>query len=174
MSTRPPLKLLLDRYDLSARIAKRDAVIERVKRWEGIPYHSADGDDPAAIITGDDDPIFGPNCSGLWTEMLRGVGAIEHSARPSVQEMYLAFCHKTVHRTPRRGDFLFYGELEVGKDPVMVHVAMMVDDWHLYEAGGGSRGTDTLAEAAKRNAFVRMRPVEFRETERVAICRIWE
>lgn len=87
--------------DRATMILKREAVIERVKRWDGIRYYSAGSDDPASLKAGD-------------------------------------------------------------------------DDLHLMEAGGGSRGVDTDYEAAKRNAFVRQRPVEFRENERVAICRIWE
>lgn len=174
MSTRPPVKLLLGQYNLRTLIIKREAVIERAKRWDGIPYRGSDGNDPNSVITGDDDPVLGVNCSGFWVEQLRGVGAIGPNERPSALELYLAMCHKTIKGRPMRGDFLFYGKLDMGKEPVIGHMAMMVDDWHFYEAGGGARGVDTLEEAAKRNAFVRMRPVEFRVAERVAICRIWE
>lgn len=160
--------------DRATLLLKREAVIERVKRWDGIRYYSADGNDPNAQIAGDDDPVLGFNCKGLINELLRGVGLMGHSENPAVRTIYAKFQDKAVKGEPRRGDLLFYGKIEPGKEPDITHVAIMIDDLHMMEAGGGRRGVDTDFEAAKENAFVRMRPVEFRETERVAICRIWE
>lgn len=72
------------------------------------------------------------------------------------------------------GDLLFFGERQMGHEPLITHVGMMIDGLHFIEAGGGGKGTDTDNEAAVKNAFVRIRPAEWREDERVAICRIWE
>lgn len=155
-------------------LMKREAAIEYLKGFQGIRYYSADGTDPSVLIGGDDDPVLGFNCSGLIAEVLRGVGLLKNSARPSALGLYTEFRTKEVKGPPQRGDLLFYGTLAPGAEPDITHVSMMVDDLHLYEAGGGSRGTDTDHEAAKRNAFVRLRPVEFRADERVAVCRIWE
>lgn len=160
--------------DRATLLLKREAAIEYLKGFQGIRYYSADGTDPDSLIGGDDDPVLGFNCSGLLSETLRGVGLLAHNIRLSVDGLYKVFQGKAVKGTPQRGDLLFFGTLSPGAEPDLVHVAMMVDDLHFYEAGGGSRGTDTDHEAAKKNAFVRMRPVEFREAERVAICRIWE
>ncbi len=158
--------------DRATLLIKREVTIAGALHYEGTVYHSSDGvETPAA---GDDDPVFGFNCSGFIVELLRRVGLLSHNARPSVDGLYKEFQKKSVQGAPRRGDLLFYGITSPDAEPDFVHVAIMVDDLHMMEAGGGTRGTDTDLEAAKRNAFVRMRPVEFRETERVAICRIWE
>ena len=160
--------------DRATLLIKREATIAGALHYEGTVYYSADGSDPAVIVGSDDDPVLGFNCSGFIVELLRRVGLLSHNARPSALGLYAEFHGKEVKGSPQRGDLIFFGKIEPGKEPAIGHVAIMVDDLHFMEAGGGSRGTDTLAEAAKRNAFVRMRPVEFRENERVAVCRIWE
>jgi cell wall-associated NlpC family hydrolase len=154
-------------------IYKREVAIDYAKRFIGIRYYKGSGA-PDSPITEGDDPVYGFTCSGLICEILRGVGLLGHRDRLTAIKIYRRFEANAVTGPPRRGDLVFYGKMEPGIEPELVHIAMMLDDWHIIEAGGGNNDTDTDIEAAKRNAFVRIRPVEFRENERVAICRIWE
>ena len=159
--------------DRATLLMKREAAIEYIKGFQGIRYYKGSGA-PDSPITESDDPIYGFTCSGLICETLRAVGLLGHRDRLTAIKIYRKFESKAVKGQPQRGDLIFFGKMEPGAEPELVHIAMMVDDLHFYEAGGGNNDVDTDIEAAKRNAFVRMRPVEFRENERVAICRIWE
>lgn len=159
-------------YDRALTLIKREVAIEYAMNFRNIRYYKGDGINTP--ITNGDDPIFGFTCMGLLDEVCRAVGLIGHNERHTAIKFYTRFIDKIVPGPPRRGDFLFFGTMAPGAAPTLVHASMMIDDWHQIEAGGGNSDTDTDEEAAKRNAFVRMRPVEFRENERVAICRIWE
>ena len=152
--------------------AKRKRFIWYLEVFLKDRYYKGNG--VTSFISESDDPIFGWNCSGLLSEGLRGVGMIGHRERLSVLEIYKRFADKAVNSPPIKGDILFYGTMKPGAEPELVHVAAMLDDYHIIEAGGGNGSVDTDEEAAKKNAFVRIRPVEFRESERVAICRIWQ
>ena len=152
--------------------AKRKRFVWYLKAFLKDRYYKGDG--VSSFISNSDDPIFGWNCSGLISEGLRGVGLIGHNERLSVLDIYKRFANTVVTDRPVKGDILFYGTMKPGAEPELVHVAAMLDDYHIIEAGGGNGSVDTDEEAAKKNAFVRIRPVEFRESERVAICRIWQ
>ncbi len=153
--------------------AKRDVAIFYAKTFLGIRYYKGSGA-PDSPITEGDDPVYGFTCSGLICEVLRGVGMLGHRDRLTAIKIYKRFIDKAVKRQPRRGDLLFYGKMGPGAEPELVHIAMMVDDWHIIEAGGGNNSIDTDIEAAKQNAFVRIRPVEFRANELVAVLGIWD
>ncbi len=152
---------------------KREVAIENAMNFRNIRFYKGDGIE--SPITGSDDPVYGFTCFGLLTEVLRSVGMVAGgTSRLSGIQMYELFQKKMVTGAPKRGDLLFYGTWPAGGELKIGHMAMMIDDYHLIEAGGGGNGIDTDLEAAKENAFVRIRPVESREKERVAICRIWE
>ncbi len=159
-------------YDRALLKIKRKLAINVAMNFRNIRYYKGDG--VTTPITNGDDPIFGFTCSGLICEVLRQVGLMAHNERLTAIKIYRKFQDKEVKGPPKRGDLLFYGTMPAGAEPELIHIAMMIDDWHQIEAGGGNSDTDTDEEAAKRNAFVRIRPVEFRENERVAVCRIWE
>lgn len=154
-------------------LIKRESAIESLMNFRNFRYYKGSGE-PGSPITNGDDPVYGFTCSGLICEVLRGVGLLEHNARLTALGIYRKFQDKEVKGDLKRGDLLFYGTMTPGVEPELIHISMMCDDWHMIEAGGGNNDTDTDEEAAKRNAFVRKRPAEFREAERVAICRIWE
>lgn len=65
-----------------------------------------------------------------------------------------------------RGYLLFFGK---SLDHI-THVAMGVDGFRMIEAGGGDGETRTRTDAAKRNACVRVRPIQSRR-DLVAILR---
>lgn len=152
-------------------VLKREAAIEYAKGFRNIRYYKGNGVETP--ITNGDDPIFGFTCSGIDNEILRGVGLLGPYDRFTANKIFELFSAFEVKGPPQRGDFLFYGERKIGEAPEFVHMSMMIDDLHIWEAGGGSNDTDTDEKAAKRNAFVRMRPVEFRQSEISAIIRPW-
>lgn len=159
-----------DRLNL---VLRRERAIKYAESFIGVRYYKGTGA-PDSPITEGDDPVYGFTCSGLICEILRGVGMLGHRDRLTAIKIFRRFPGTEVAGPPKRGDLLFFGSRPAGAEPEFVHIAMMIDDLHMIEAGGGKNDTDTDIKAAKENAFVRIRPVEFRESERVAICRIWE
>jgi len=109
---------------------------------------------------GGEDPIEGFDCSGLACEYLKAGGKLPNSVRVSAQNLYLRFSMKGNDiDEPKRGALVFYGSStnDIG------HVAICLDKYSMLEAGGGSRSTDTDEEAADRDAFVRVRPINRRK-----------
>ena len=45
-----------------------------------------------------------------------------------------------------------------------IHVEMMIDNYHTVGASGGGSATKTISDAIKHNAFVKMRPLNYRGT----------
>lgn len=152
---------------------KKDVFISYLSRFIGDRYYKGDGE--GSEITSSDDPIFGWTCSGLVCEGLRAVGMVEPRFRATANKIFDLFQDKEVDGPPRRGDIIFYGKRGIGEPNHFTHIAIMYDDLHILEAGGGANDTDTDIEAAKRNAFVRIRPVEYPGAgEITAVCRIWQ
>lgn len=128
-------------------------------------------------FVGGDDPVIGADCSGMVSECLRVTGDIGGYERLSSQQMLERFWdYVVVDGQPQRGDLLFYGDgsaMPGSSHPNVYHVALMETDYHMIEAGGGASGIDTIVEAAGNNSFVRRRPVEWRQGERVCLIRLW-
>ena len=115
---------------------------------------------------GGNNPITGLDCSGLGMELLRASGEIDNpSLDLTAQEIY-------DHLVARggsvgaysQGTFAFYGE-SVTK---ITHVAFMVSPYQIIEAGGGGHKTLSVEDAAKNNAFVRLRDIKYRKDGLVA------
>ena len=155
---------------LQTRIAERDAVIEYLLQFVGVRGYWSD---ETSEWTGGDDPVFGFDCSGLMSEAFRSVGWLKSHERLSSGGFLERFKVAEVSEPPCAGDLLVYGAVGAnGRHPY--HVAMAISPLQLVEAGGVSRGIDTDVEAAVKNAFVRRRPINFRQSERIAILRVWE
>lgn len=114
----------------------------------GLPY-----------IWGGDDPMLGFDCSGLVQELLISCGAhpnpkVDHTAQ-------MLFDYFNVHGSWNKhvlGSLAFYG----ASASKVTHVAMLLDQYRIIEAGGGGSATTTAAVAAKQNAFVRIRLIKAR------------
>lgn len=120
-------------------------------KWYGKPYK-----------WGGDDPIGGGDCSGYMSEILRSVGAIGSNERVTTHTIWQRWGiqdNRAISGTDiEAGDILLYSKN--GTVSGINHVVIAVSPNFILEAGGGGPGTDTIAEAAAQNAFVRMRPLD--------------
>ena len=106
---------------------------------------------------GGDDPVFGFDCSGFVSEVLRGVGVFSPSQRENARGILQIF-KKNIMGFPYAGVLAFYGS----NPAAPTHIAMLKGPRFVVEAGGGNSKTTTDAVAAARNAFVRIRPLHYR------------
>lgn len=111
-------------------------------------------------IWGGDDPS-GFDCSGMVLELLQSVGAYPRGQDTTANGLM----HK--YRAIKRGDvtptdLVFW----VNANGKAYHVGMVIAPNHLYiGAEGGGSSTKTLADAHKRNAYIKIRPIDSRGTE---------
>jgi cell wall-associated NlpC family hydrolase len=125
---------------------RRALAIEYAKSFLGVPYK-----------WGGDDPIAGYDCSGFVVEILQAVGILPHATDFTAEKLRAKFKDRTV-LSGRPGCLAFWLDAK-GR---ALHVMMMLDDEHaIGEAGGGS-ATGTPEDAARANAFVKIRPVWYR------------
>jgi len=117
----------------------------------GIPY-----------IYGGNSPIEGLDCSGLVLEALRCEGHV-HKEDMTAKDLYRFLKSKNWYNVQREkvteGDIIFFGN---SLDNIS-HVAIALNNYQLLEAGGGDASTISRAEAIKKNAFVRIRPISNRQ-----------
>ena len=122
-----------------------------------------------------DDPIRGFDCSGLVSEVLRSVGLMRYRDRLSAQDIHDHFIEigKPAHdaedlKILKQGMLIFYG-----KGGKVTHVAIAINRNQVIEAGGGSSDTLDDDRASIRNAFVRIRPWDYRSDilSIVDVCR---
>lgn len=129
--------------------------LEYLKRFIGIRY-----------TFGGNNPLTGFDCSGLVCEGLKALGYISHSTDMSAQQLYDLTIRIKREKAP--GALCFFGK----EASQISHVAVMVNEFQILEAGGGDSTTLTAGEAAKRNAFVRVRPLSYRR-DLIAVVDIW-
>lgn len=115
-------------------------------RFVGTPY-----------TWGGDDSIYGYDCSGFIQELLSSVG-MDPPGDQTAQALYNFFDKNGKYNSYGVGALAFYGKSVTE----IIHVAMMVDQWRIIEAGGGGSKTKTKEEAARDNAYVRIRLLKHR------------
>lgn len=120
-------------------------LVQYAMRHVGTPY-----------IWGGDDSIRGYDCSGFVQELLASVGA-DPPGDQTAHSLYEYFSHADVLNTRKPGALSFYGSPQK-----IVHVGMLLSQNLMIEAGGGDRRTTNETQAIKQNAYVRMRPVDYR------------
>ena len=113
----------------------------------GIPY-----------IWGGESRELGYDCSGFVIEILQE-GGIELPYDFSSQELYhyLLKTKQAQFSLSQKGALVFYGT----RDKI-IHVAFMIDDESIIEAGGGDRDTTNREIAIMRGARVRIRSLNYR------------
>lgn len=112
---------------------------------------------------GGDDPIDGFDCSGFVQEALAAMGE-DPPQDQTAQALYNYFITYGRPKTMGLGALVFYGK----SVKEITHITMMVNDWQTIGADGGGSKTVDLASAARMNAFIKIRPYDYR-TDVVAI-----
>ena len=109
---------------------------------------------------GGDDTIEGFDCSGLVQEILATTG--EHPPEDKTAQGlfdYFSERGRGSFNTYGLGSLAFYGR-SVTK---ITHVAFCLDTYRMIEAGGGGSKTHSVDDAAKHNAYVRVRLIDSRK-----------
>jgi len=104
---------------------------------------------------GGDDPMDGFDCSGFVLELLKSAGLAPSKVDMSAQQIHDTFPNQV--SDPQLGDLAFYGN--AGK---IIHVGFCLNAKQMVEAGGGGSHTNTLADATRDNAYIRVRPIKYR------------
>lgn len=109
---------------------------------------------------GGSNPISGLDCSGLVQELLMAVG-LDLPGDQNAQAFYYHFGRpgNGTHDLKGLGALAFYGADE-GK---ITHITMMLDEKNCIGANGGGSSTVNLAAADKSDAFVKIRPLNYRK-----------
>lgn len=113
---------------------------------------------------GGDDPMDGLDCSGFVQELLNSVG-IDPPGDQTAQGLFDHFRHATWNAYGL-GSLAFFGE----SASKITHVAMMIDQYRIIEAGGGGSRTVNREAASQQNAFIRVRHIKNRK-DLVAVIR---
>lgn len=97
---------------------------------------------------GGDDPS-GFDCSGFCIEILKSIGKLPRKFDTTA--LYLSKRFPKVAK-PKEGCLVFYG------NPIH-HVEYCFNENYSIGASGGGSKTNTIADAIKQNAFIKMRPI---------------
>jgi cell wall-associated NlpC family hydrolase len=124
----------------------RNMAVEYIWKFVGVPYR-----------WGGDDPMAGFDCSGLVVEVLQAVGRLGHGRDYTAHDLWTIFKPFQVE-TGYAGCLVFWFD-EKGRAK---HVEMMIDNEFVIGASGGGSMTQTVEDAIKQNAFVKMRPLRYR------------
>jgi cell wall-associated NlpC family hydrolase len=118
----------------------RDVALKIAFSYIGRPY-----------IWGGDDPS-GFDCSGFIIEILKSIGRLPRKGDWTASQL-----SKKWQRTgtPHRGDLVFWEN----EHHHVIHVEMCIGDGLAIGASGGGSKTLTVADAAKHNAFIKVRPI---------------
>lgn len=115
----------------------------------GLPY-----------VWGGDDPVFGFDCSGMVLEILKSQN-LWGKTDATAQDLFMFFLKQGPQcfaQSPEFGSLVFFG-----KDAQsIVHVGFAINQYQMIEAGGGGSKTTSKEDAAKQNAYVRIRPISRR------------
>lgn len=108
-------------------------------------------------IWGGSDPINGFDCSGFVQELLASIG-FDPKGDQTAQGLYEAFKNSAFKDVHGPGALAFYG-----KDlQNITHVTMMINSWQCVGANGGGSKTTSRETAAAADAFIKVRPVDYR------------
>lgn len=120
-------------------------------------------------IWGGNNPLSGMDCSGFAQWCLQSVG-MDPKGDQTAQALYRAFIEKGLVGQKGLGALAFYGRSLTS----ISHVALMLNDWQVIEAGGGGSRCKTPEIAAQKGAMVRIRPLLARSDLRVVIMPLYD
>lgn len=113
---------------------------------------------------GGNNPLEGLDCSGFVQQVLKSIG-IAPKVRYSAKALHDFYLQDGTVGKLGKGSLCFYG-----KSPEYIdHVAFMVDEYRIIEAGSGDATCINRETAARLGAVVRMRPYNKRGDFLVAI-----
>lgn len=102
-------------------------------------------------------PMEGLDCSGLVQILLASAG-LDFPGDQTAQGLYDVFEKNGEWNSYQCGSLVFYG-----KDALHVtHVAMMLDQYRIIEAGGGGSKVVDIASATANSSYVRVRLWNYR------------
>lgn len=108
---------------------------------------------------GGDDPT-GIDCSGLVVDSLHACGMLKPKTDYTANGLWELYKGNRINGEAQEGDLLFWF---VGDRAT--HVAVALDPHFCITADGGGSTTLDLDDAVKQNAFVKIRPIQHRNTE---------
>lgn len=109
---------------------------------------------------GGNNAIEGMDCSGLVMELLKSTGEKLPQSDMNAQMLFDYYQSGNGEwNSQNLGALAFYGE-SVTK---ITHVAMLLDQYRVIEAGGGGQLVMTREDAAAKGAVVRIRPIAYRK-----------
>ena len=122
----------------------RNKAVEYAWVWIGTPYKYG----------GDDFSSF--DCSGFIHEFLQSVGLEKHGFDSRACDLFERFKENEVARG-YAGCLVFWFT-----STLATHVMLMIDDMLCMGAAGGGSSTLTETDAIKQNAYIKIRPVNYR------------
>jgi cell wall-associated NlpC family hydrolase len=130
----------------------REYIVNLAVKFSGIPY-----------IWGGNNPRIGFDCSGFVIWILQVFGVLKGGDWNAL--MLSGLFHRT--QEPQKGDLVFYGE----RENAITHVMMYFGRGMVIGASGGGHLTLTPEDAAKKNAMVKIKPIDYR-SDLLFICDI--
>lgn len=124
----------------------RELAVDIAMRFLGKPY-----------IWGGDDPIKGFDCSGFVIEVLKSVGVLSFHGDWTAQGLYNYFKNYRIEDGEKEGCLVFFQ-----RDGRIIHVEMMIDKYLTIGASGGDSLTNTVEDAVRKNAYIKIRPLSAR------------
>ncbi len=125
----------------------RYVVVEIAESYLGTPY-----------VWGGDDPT-GFDCSGLAIECYKSVGVLPRSGDWTADRLMMIFPQIGLNQL-QRGDAVFW--ITDTDNPKAIHVGIALGGGlYIGAEGGGSWATDP-GQALKRDAFIKIRPINSR------------
>ena len=122
-----------------------DRLIDYAMQHVGLPYR-----------WGGDDPMRGYDCSGFVQEILASVGE-DPAGDQTADSLYRHFSRYGKLQQPDAGALAFFGS-----GTKITHVTFCIDNFRMIEAGGGGSKVKTVEDAARQNAYIRVRPISLR------------
>ena len=126
-------------------LEKPGLIREIAMRMYGVPYRWAGAT-----------PVGGLDCSGFIVELFKSVGLLKNSEDLSSAALSERYSTRVSYQSYQLGDLAFYGKGKVS------HVAFFIDYRHVIEAAGGDSSCLTREDAINQQAFVRIRPHNYR------------
>jgi len=127
-------------------ISDKEIALKVAWHFLGLPYR-----------WGGDDPMGGFDCSGYILEILKSVGIVNRNIDMTADQIYRHFKEiGCLSRVANTGMLIFWKDLNA---PKIRHVEFCISSSHTIGASGGGSNVINELEASRRNAFIKVRPI---------------